>query len=62
MIDLNKLITRKEAAEILGLKPNTLAVWATEKRNLPYYKIGSSVKYKLSDIEQFIFKNKNESK
>ncbi len=49
------LLTRKEAAEILGTTEGTLAVWATNKRyNLPYVKIGRLVKYKLSDLEVFI--------
>lgn len=52
------LLTREKAAEILGVQPNTLAVWATTKRyNLPYIKIGRLVKYKLEDIESFILSN-----
>jgi excisionase family DNA binding protein len=57
--DINKekseLVNRKLAAEFLGCKENTLAVWATNKRyNLPFYKIGRLVKYKISDLEKFI--------
>jgi excisionase family DNA binding protein len=61
MINLNpsnQLLTRKEAAEFLGCKENTLAVWATNKRyNLPFYKVGRLVKYKLNDLENFVFNN-----
>ncbi len=54
----DQLLTRKKAAEFLGCKENTLAVWATNKRyNLPFYKIGRSVKYKISDLENFIDQN-----
>jgi excisionase family DNA binding protein len=54
----SQLLTRKEAAEVLGCKENTLAVWATNKRyNLPFYKIGRLVKYKLSDLENFVLNN-----
>jgi len=54
-----KLLTRKEASTFLDLKENTLAVWATNKRyNLPFYKIGRLVKYKISDLENFITENK----
>lgn len=54
-----QLLTREEAAEVLGIQENTLAVWATNKRyNLPFYKIGRKVKYKLSDLEKFIDDNK----
>lgn len=54
----NKLLTRREAADFLGCKENTLAVWATCKRyDLPFYKIGRLVKYKLIDLENFVVKN-----
>ena len=54
-----KLLTRKEASKFLGVKENTLAVWATNKRyNLPFYKVGRLVKYKISDLEKFINFNK----
>jgi len=55
MIRKNELITREEAAALLGIKPDTLAIWASTKRYaLPYIKIGRSVRYKLSDVQQFI--------
>ena len=51
------LLTRKEAAAILGTTEGTLAVWASNKRySLPYVKIGRLVKYKLSDLNAFIEK------
>jgi excisionase family DNA binding protein len=54
----DQLITRRQAAEFLGCKENTLAVWATNQRyDLPFYKVGRLVKYKLSDLENFIDKN-----
>jgi len=53
-----KLLSRKEASQFLGIQENTLAVWATNKRyNLPFYKVGRLVKYRLSDIEKFIQDN-----
>ena len=56
----NRLLTRKEAADFLGCKENTLAVWATNKRyNLPFYKICRLVKYRLSDLENFVVKNRH---
>lgn len=58
MTDTSKekqLLTRREAAEFLGTKEHTLAVWATTKRYpLPYIKVGSLVKYRLRDLEQFL--------
>lgn len=53
-----KLLNRKEAAEFLGVKPNTLANWTcTHRYRLPYIKIGKLVKYRLSDLEAFIEEN-----
>ena len=49
------LLSRKEAADYLGIKEHTLAVWACNSRyNLPYVKIGSLVKYRLSDLQAFL--------
>ena len=39
----NDLLTRGQAARILGVRTNTLAVWACNKRYaLPYVKVGSA--------------------
>ncbi len=48
------LMTAREAAEYLGLRPQTLAIWRCDARHLPYIKCGRSVRYKLSDLEQFV--------
>ena len=49
------LLTRQQAAEFLGVKAQTLAVWATTKRYpLPYVRIGRKVKYRRADLERFI--------
>jgi hypothetical protein len=52
------LLTRQEAADVLGLQPNTLAVWQSTKRyNLPSVKVGRLRKYRLSDLQAFIQNN-----
>lgn len=49
------LLTREEAAEMLRIKPQTLAKWASHGRyQLPYTKIGKAVRYRRSDIVAFI--------
>lgn len=49
------LLTRAEAAAYLGVKPNTLAVWALTRRDpLPYVKVGRLVRYRRSDLEPFL--------
>lgn len=60
MIQGNKtvLLTRKAAAEYLGIKEQTLSSWATSKRvALPFVKVGRRAMYRLADIEQFIESN-----
>lgn len=52
------LLTRQEAAAILGVQPNTLAVWLCTKRYpLPVIKVGRLVKYRLSDLHDFMNAN-----
>ncbi len=49
------LLTRKEAAEYLGVCENTLAVWACKKRHpLRYVKIGRLSKYRKAHLDDFI--------
>ena len=55
MVDTTELLTRNEAAAYLGVKPQTLAVWATTKRYaLPMVKVGSLVRYRRRDLERFL--------
>jgi len=49
------LITPKETANILGVGEATLSIWrCTCRYPLPYVKVGRAVKYRLSDVEEFI--------
>jgi hypothetical protein len=57
MIDTQKLLTTRQAAEMLNFKENTLCQWRVnpEKfKDLPFVKSGRSVRYRLSDIQAFI--------
>ncbi len=48
-------LTRREAAEYLGVSPGTLAVWAaTGRYPLPFVRVGSRVYYRRSDLDAFI--------
>lgn len=52
---MEKLITPEEAAEYSGVDVKTLAVWRCKGRyNLPYYKIGRLIKYKMSDLVNWV--------
>lgn len=49
------LLTRDQAAEYLGIAPQTLAVWATTGRyNLPFIKVGRCVRYRRHDLDRFL--------
>jgi len=50
------LLNEKQAAELLGTTPGTLAVWRCTRRypELRYIKIGRSVRYSVEDLQDFI--------
>jgi excisionase family DNA binding protein len=49
------LLSRREAAEYLGIKVQTLATWTSSKRyQLPVVKVGRSVRYRTSDLEKWM--------
>lgn len=49
------LLTRREAAQRLGLSPHTLAVWScTGRVKIPEVRLGRSVRYRLSDVDAFV--------
>lgn len=54
-IDKEHLLTRKEAADFLGIRSNTLALWKSTKRyNLPVVKMGRLAKYRYGDLLEFV--------
>lgn len=49
------LLTRKEAARYINFSPATLAAWASTRRHkIKFIKIGNSVRYRLSDLDNFL--------
>lgn len=55
------LLNEDQAASVLQVKPNTLAVWRSTKRYaIPFVKIGACVRYKRADLEAFIQENRVE--
>ena len=56
MSDLNPdLFTESEAAEFIGVEPQTLATWRCKKRYaLPFLKIGRLVRYRKVDLEAWL--------
>lgn len=53
-----ELLTRREAASLLGIAEQTLAAWKTRcSYSLPVIKIGRMVRYRRSDLEAFLKQN-----
>lgn len=48
------LLTTPKAAEYLGLSRNTLNRWRWDGRGPRYLKLGSAVRYRISDLDAFI--------
>jgi len=53
MSEIQKKLNTAEAAEYLGVRPNTLEVWRCKHKGPHYSKIGSHVLYDMADLEAF---------
>jgi hypothetical protein len=52
---MDQLLTPGETARLLGVSINTLACWrANERYPLSFVRIGSRVRYRLSELDRFI--------
>jgi predicted DNA-binding transcriptional regulator AlpA len=56
MAEINdELLTEDQAAQLLGIKPQTLSVWRCQKRyDLAYIKLGRLIRYRRSACERFL--------
>ncbi len=51
----DRLLTTREAADFLGVKPGTLDTWRSSKRyGLSYVKVGKHIRYRPSDLQEWI--------
>jgi hypothetical protein len=51
----DQLLSRREAATLLGVTPETLSSWKNKKGYvLPHVRVGALTKYKLSDLRRFV--------
>jgi hypothetical protein len=55
--DADKLLNREEAAEMLGVKSNTLACWAMVNKGPAPTKIGTKSMYLRSILKTYISEN-----
>jgi len=51
---LNSLLSAEEVADLTGLSKETLAQWRSQKRGIPYLKIGRSVRYDAQDVQSYL--------
>ena len=49
-----ELLTAEEVSRLTGLSIQTLAQWRSQKRNIPYLKIGRLVRYSQSDVQVYL--------
>jgi len=54
---MSKLLSIKEASELLGLKPATLRAWQSRRKNLPFVRCGRAVRIPAEAVERFIERN-----
>jgi hypothetical protein len=50
----NNILTQEKAAELIGVKPCTLAMWRHLGRGPTYLKIGRACFYRRDDIEAWL--------
>lgn len=51
----DKTMTTTQAAEYIGVSKATLDCWrSTKRRVIKFYKIGRNVRYKRSDLDEYI--------
>ncbi len=54
---MEQLYTPAQVSEALGVSVKTLEKWRWERRNLPYVKLGTAVRYKESDLTAWLGAN-----
>lgn len=51
---LRDLLTSDQVAAITGLSKETLAQWRSQRRGIPYLKVGRAVRYDPADVQQYL--------
>lgn len=52
--DPARLLTPAQAAGILNIPVSTLARWRSERRELPYVKVGKLIRYRRTDLDAWV--------
>lgn len=48
------LLSAEQVADLTGLALDTLAQWRSQRRGIPYLKIGRAVRYDLNDVQAYL--------
>ena len=56
-IDQEPLMTPEGVSILTGVALPTLAMWRSKKEKLPYLKLGKCVRYRASDVRQWLDSN-----
>jgi excisionase family DNA binding protein len=51
---LPELLTAEQVSAVTGLSTETLAQWRSQKRGIPYLKIGRTVRYDSADVHAYL--------
>jgi len=53
-VGLHDLLTPDQVATLTGLSKETLAQWRSQRRGIPYLKVGRAVRYDPVDVQQYL--------
>lgn len=60
-LDCVTLLTTEQVSELTGISTMTLKRWRGEHRELPFLKLGHSVRYRMIDVRSWIESNLTEA-
>lgn len=55
---MSNLLSERQVADMLGIKPGTLNQWRVRRSGPVYVKVCRSVRYRLEDVEAWIAANR----
>jgi excisionase family DNA binding protein len=48
------LLSADQVAQLTGISIDTLAQWRSQRREIPYLKIGRKIRYDLTDVQNYL--------
>ena len=60
MKENERLLDLKDASKFLGIRRRTLYQWHWRRKNLPFVRVGGSLRISEKDLRDFINKNKSD--